>query len=130
MDGTALGPDAPGQTITINVKFFKSHCVYLINQLSKARLEAVLYLCISMLRGAGEQLLLLVVDGDPSSKPDSGWDISGKSSSKASPTAHNYIAGHWIPAIIAYYSLCSSTLIVINKVAVHNIAVSTCGAPY
>lgn len=32
---------------------------------------------------------------------------------------------HWIPAIIAYYSLVSSTLIVINKVVVHNLPVST-----
>lgn len=31
---------------------------------------------------------------------------------------------HKIPLIILYYGLCSSTLIVINKVAVHNITVS------
>jgi hypothetical protein len=38
---------------------------------------------------------------------------------------HLLVKQYKIPLIILYYGLCSSTLIVINKVAVHNIKVST-----
>lgn len=37
---------------------------------------------------------------------------------------HLLVQQYKIPLIILYYGLCSSTLIVINKVAVHNIRVS------
>lgn len=40
-----------------------------------------------------------------------------------SPSLQLFIHQHKIPLIILYYGLCSSTLIVINKVAVHNIKV-------
>lgn len=37
---------------------------------------------------------------------------------------HLFVQQYKIPLIVLYYGLCSSTLIVINKVAVHNITVS------
>lgn len=40
-----------------------------------------------------------------------------------SPSLQLLLQQHKIPLIILYYGLCSSTLIVINKVAVHNITV-------
>jgi len=42
----------------------------------------------------------------------------------AGASFHLLVQQYKIPLIILYYGLCSSTLIVINKVAVHNITVS------
>ena len=42
----------------------------------------------------------------------------------AGASLHLFVQQYKIPLIILYYGLCSSTLIVINKVAVHNITVS------
>jgi hypothetical protein len=39
-------------------------------------------------------------------------------------------AAYRVPFILLYYSLCSSTLIVINKVAVHNLKVSSWLQPW
>lgn len=54
-------------------------------------------------------------------RPSSNSRAAGMSAARQ---ASSLVQQHWIPAIIVNYSLCSSTLIVINKVAVHNLAVS------
>jgi hypothetical protein len=46
----------------------------------------------------------------------------------AGTSLHLFVQQYKIYLIILYYGLCSSTLIVINKVAVHNITVSTASA--
>jgi hypothetical protein len=43
----------------------------------------------------------------------------------AAGTMEHRRAAYRVPFIILYYSLCSSTLIVINKVAIHNLKVSS-----
>lgn len=48
----------------------------------------------------------------------------GKHDGGPGSSVHLLLQQYKIPLIILYYGLCSSTLIVINKVAVHNITVS------
>jgi hypothetical protein len=61
-----------------------------------------------------EQQPLVAADSEKGSvgKPD-----------QSGASFHLLVKQYKIPLIILYYGLCSSTLIVINKVAVHNIKV-------
>lgn len=77
------------------------------------------------LGAAGERLPLLFIDIDKGQEAPPVAEAYPKLKAvSAARKASSLVQNNWIPAIIIYYSFCSSTLIVINKVAVHNIAVS------
>lgn len=72
---------------------------------------------------ADEEQQPLVVGGKPADIEIGGG--GGKGDAAGSSSLQQFVAQNKIPLIIFYYGFCSSTLIVINKVAVHNLTVST-----